>query len=115
VLGRADGPSSLAASLSMVAELLEGWVDAVAAYGFRWGIRSALVTALSYFLKLEAELEFLESGRNVALMEDQLELFGSRPQTCWHLTSFLLMSMTLLMVRGSSSGGSSRHCSFAFV
>jgi hypothetical protein len=31
VLGDVDGPSSLAASLSMVVELLKGWIDTVAA------------------------------------------------------------------------------------
>jgi hypothetical protein len=39
VLDWADGPSSLAVSLSMVVELLEGWVDATAANEVRWVIR----------------------------------------------------------------------------
>jgi hypothetical protein len=33
VLGSADGPSSLAASMSMAVELLEGWIKAVKANG----------------------------------------------------------------------------------
>jgi hypothetical protein len=37
VLGNADGPSSLAASLSMVAELLKGRIDTAAANGVHWG------------------------------------------------------------------------------
>jgi hypothetical protein len=37
VLGNADGPSSLVASLSMVVELLEGRIDTVATNGVCWG------------------------------------------------------------------------------
>jgi hypothetical protein len=37
VLGNVDGPSSLAASLSMVAELLEGRIDTMVANGVCWG------------------------------------------------------------------------------
>jgi hypothetical protein len=37
VLGNVEGSSSLAASLSMVAELLEGQVDTMVANGVRWG------------------------------------------------------------------------------
>jgi hypothetical protein len=47
VLDWADGPSSLVASLSTVAELLGGRVDAAAANGVHEGTRSALVTTLS--------------------------------------------------------------------
>jgi hypothetical protein len=47
MLDNADRPSSLAASLSMVVELLECWVDAVTANRVCWGTRSALVAALS--------------------------------------------------------------------
>jgi hypothetical protein len=67
------GPSSLAASLSTTTELLEGQVDAAAANGVYWGTRSALVTALSQFLELEAELELLGSGHNTTLTEDQVD------------------------------------------
>jgi hypothetical protein len=49
VLGRADGPSSLAASLSVVVELHEGRIDAAAANGVDWGSRSALVATVSHF------------------------------------------------------------------
>jgi hypothetical protein len=70
VLDRADGSSSLVASLSTVAELLKGRVKATAANGLPWGTRSALIAALSHFPEMEAELEFLRSGRNMALMED---------------------------------------------
>jgi hypothetical protein len=73
VLGRADGPSSHAASLSTVVELLEGQVDAVVTNGVRWGTRSVLVAALSHFLELDAKLELLRSGHNAALMEDQVD------------------------------------------
>jgi hypothetical protein len=73
VLGRADRPSSQVASLSTVAELLKAWVDAVVANRVHWGTRSLLVTALSYFLELDAKLELLGLGRNTALMEDQVD------------------------------------------
>jgi hypothetical protein len=69
MLDRANGPSSLVASLSAVAELLEDRVNAVAANGVRWG----LVATLSHFLKLEAELELLGSRCNMALTEDQVD------------------------------------------
>jgi hypothetical protein len=38
VLGNADGPSSLAASLSILAELLNGQIDTATAIGVHWGI-----------------------------------------------------------------------------
>jgi hypothetical protein len=71
VLDNIDGPSSLVASLSMVAELLKGRIDAVAANKVRWGTRSALVATLSPFLELKSELELLGSGHNANLIEDQ--------------------------------------------
>jgi hypothetical protein len=37
VLDNVDGLSSLAASLSTVVELLEGWINTAAANGVRWG------------------------------------------------------------------------------
>jgi hypothetical protein len=61
VLGGVDGPSSLAASLSMLAELLEGRIDFAATKGVRWGTRSVLVAALSHFPELKSELELLGS------------------------------------------------------
>jgi hypothetical protein len=64
VLDNIDGPSSLAVSLSMVAELLEGQIDATTANGVCWGTRSALVTALSHILEPKSELKLLGSGRN---------------------------------------------------
>jgi hypothetical protein len=75
VLHNVDGPSSLAASLSTVAELLEGRVDASAANGVRYGTRSALVTTLSHFLELEAGLELLGSKLNAVLTEEQVDVF----------------------------------------
>jgi hypothetical protein len=58
VLGDVDGPSSLVASLSMVAESFKGRIDTAAPYGVRWGTQSVLVAALSHF----PELELLGSG-----------------------------------------------------
>jgi hypothetical protein len=63
VLGDVDGPSSLAMSLSMVSEEVEGWTNIAAANGVRWGTRSALVTALSHFLELKSMLELLRCGK----------------------------------------------------
>jgi hypothetical protein len=75
VLDRADRLSSLAASLSMVVDLLEGRVDAAAANGVCCGTRATLVAVLSHFLELELEpeLELLESGCNMDQMEDQVD------------------------------------------
>jgi hypothetical protein len=73
VLDNADGASSLAASLSMVAELLEGQFDATATTEVRWGTRSTLVAALSHFPELETELELLGSTCNAVLMEDRVD------------------------------------------
>jgi hypothetical protein len=112
VLDNADEPSSLAASLSVAVELLEGWVDFMAANGVRWGTRSALVAALSHFSKLDTELELLESGRNTDLTEIRWMPCGpvcTRPRTRWCRTSFLRLLVALLMARGSSSGGSLGH------
>jgi hypothetical protein len=67
VLGNEDRLSSLAASLSMVAELFEGQIDTAAANGVQWGARSALVAALSQFMELKTDLELLGSRRNVDL------------------------------------------------
>jgi hypothetical protein len=57
VLDDVDRPSSLEASLSMPAELLEEWIDAMATKEVRWGTQSALVAALSHFQELKFELE----------------------------------------------------------
>jgi hypothetical protein len=73
VLGSADGPSSLAASMSTVVELLKGRIDAGAANGVCWGSRSALVAAVSHFLELKTELEVLGPGHNVDLTENEAD------------------------------------------
>jgi hypothetical protein len=69
VLGSADGLSSLAASMSMSVELLEGQIDVVAAKGFCCGSRSVLVAAVSHF----PQLEVLGSSRNADLTEDEAD------------------------------------------
>jgi hypothetical protein len=61
VLESANGPSSLAASLSSVAELLKDIIDAKTANGVCWGTRSALSTTLSHIPELGAELELVGS------------------------------------------------------
>jgi hypothetical protein len=57
VLDSTDGPSSLAASMSMAAELLEGQIEAATTNGVSWGSRSVLVTAVLHFPELKAKLE----------------------------------------------------------
>jgi hypothetical protein len=103
VLDRADGPSSLAASLSPTAELLEGHIDTMTTNRVHWGTRFALVAALLHFPELEAELELLRSVRNVDLMEDQWKPSGPKRawcQTHWCHTSFLQLPTALLMFQG---------------
>jgi hypothetical protein len=78
VLDDADGPSSLAASMSAVAEQLKSWIDGVAANGVHLGSHSALVAAMSHFLELDVDLEVLRSGHNVGLIEDEVDAFWSR-------------------------------------
>jgi hypothetical protein len=71
VLGSTDGPSSLATSMSVAAELLKGRIDAAAANGVHWGSSSTLVAAMSHFLELKTKLEVLWSGHNADLTEDK--------------------------------------------
>jgi hypothetical protein len=73
VLGDVDTPSSLAASLSMVAELLECRIDTMVTNGVHWGTRSALVVSLLHFLELKSEVELLRSEQNVDLTDDQAD------------------------------------------
>jgi hypothetical protein len=94
VLDNADGPSSLAASLSTVVELLEGQVNAAATNGVRYRTQSALVAALLHFLLLDAELELLMSERNADLTEDQVDAFWARVRaTSDSLASHVLPSI----------------------
>jgi hypothetical protein len=73
VLEQADGPSSLVAALSSVAELLKGHIDAAGANRACWGIRSVLATTLSNFSELGVELELLGFERSTYLIEDQVD------------------------------------------
>jgi hypothetical protein len=73
VLGDINGSSSLATSMSAVAERLKGRIDTAAANGVRWGSRSALVATMSHFLELDADLEVLRSGHSVGLIEDEVD------------------------------------------
>jgi hypothetical protein len=73
VLDNIDGPSSLSASLSIMAELLEVQIDATTANRVRRGTRSLLVASLSHFLELKSELELLGFGRNADLIEDHAD------------------------------------------
>jgi hypothetical protein len=73
VLNNTDAPSFLAASLSMVVELIEGRINTVASSGVRQGTQSVLVAALSHFPELNSELELLGSRCNADLREDQAD------------------------------------------
>jgi hypothetical protein len=98
VLDNIDGLSSLAASLSMVVELLDGQIDTTTTNGVCWGTRSTLVAAMSHFLELKSELQLLGSGCNVDLTEDQADALWTRVR---------MASDSL--ARGSSRGGSLCH------
>jgi hypothetical protein len=78
MLGDVDMSSSLATCMSVVAELLEVQIDAVAANGVRWGSCSALVAAVSDFLKLDIDLEVLRSGHNAGLKEGEVDALWFR-------------------------------------
>jgi hypothetical protein len=64
---------SLAMSLSLAAELLEGRIDATTVNGVRWGTQSSLATTLSHFPELGAKLGLLGSRYNAYLIEDQVD------------------------------------------
>jgi hypothetical protein len=67
VLGSTNRLSSLAMSMSVPVELLEGRIDAIAANGARWASHSALVAVVLHF----PELEVLGSRRSADLTEDE--------------------------------------------
>jgi hypothetical protein len=71
VLDSANESSSLAAYVSTVVELLEGWIDAATANNVCWWSRSAFVATVSHFPMLKSELELLGSGHNEGLTEDE--------------------------------------------
>jgi hypothetical protein len=73
MLGGPTGTPSLEASLSLVAELIEGYVNTMASNVIHYRTWSTLTAALSHFPNLETELELLGSGRNADLMESQLD------------------------------------------
>jgi hypothetical protein len=78
VLGNVDGSSLLATSMSVVAERLEGQIDAAATNGVRWGSCSALIAIVSHFPVLDVDLEVLGSGRNAGLTEGEEDALWSR-------------------------------------
>jgi hypothetical protein len=78
MLDSADGPFSLAASMSTSVELLEGWIDAMTANRVRWGSRSMLVAAVLHFPELKPELELLGSGHDADLTEDEVDALWTR-------------------------------------
>jgi hypothetical protein len=95
VLDRADGPSSLVASLSTATELLKGRVNVTTANGVRWGTRFALVVVLSHFPELETNLELLGTERNTDLMEDQMDALWTQVRSASDsLASHVLPSVT---------------------
>jgi hypothetical protein len=73
VLERADWMFSLGASLSSMAELLEGRIDAVVTNRVHWGTGLALAATLSHFPNLGTKLEVLGFEYNVDLMGDLID------------------------------------------
>jgi hypothetical protein len=78
VLKRCDEASTLAVVLSSTADLVKGYVNAVAANGVQWGVQLELTAILSNFPELEPELELLGSWYNADLMLGQLEAFWTQ-------------------------------------
>jgi hypothetical protein len=74
VLSDIGGSSLMVASMSALTEKLEGQIDAATANGVHWGSCSVLVAAVSHFPELDADLEVLESERNVGLTEDEVNV-----------------------------------------
>jgi hypothetical protein len=70
VMDNVGEPSSLAASLSTMVELLRDRIDTEVTSGVNCETQSALVAALSHLPELNSELELLVPGRNVDLMDD---------------------------------------------
>jgi hypothetical protein len=62
VLKGSNETSSLAASLSLTEDLIEGHVDFVAANGVHWGARLALITTLSHCPELSLSWSYLGLG-----------------------------------------------------
>jgi hypothetical protein len=81
VLDNADGPSSLATSISTTGELLKGRINATAAKGVCWGSHSVMVATVLHFAALRSELELLGSGRTTDLTEDQADALWTRVHT----------------------------------
>jgi hypothetical protein len=73
VLGHTGGLSVLAASLAEKTKKVENQINTAAAHGVRWGTRSALVAALSHFLKLEPDQELHGSGWDADLSDDRVD------------------------------------------
>jgi hypothetical protein len=73
VLGGADRRSSLAASFSMMAELLEDKIDAASANGACWGSHSMLVVVVLHLSELRTDLEVHRSRGNMDLTEDDAD------------------------------------------
>jgi hypothetical protein len=101
VLDGIDGPSYLAASLSMVVELLEGQVNTAATNGVHWGTRSVLIPTLSHFLLLKAKPELLESGCNANPTEDEADALWT--QVCTG-SNLLASSVPSSVARGPPDG-----------
>jgi hypothetical protein len=101
VLGGNDGLSSLAASVSTAAEVLDGRIDATTANMVRWGTHSALVATVSHFLELKTEVEVFGSGCNADLSEDEVDAFW----TWVRATVDLLVSYVPSSVAHNPPGG----------
>jgi hypothetical protein len=90
ILGDATESSSLVASLAIVAEEVEKWVNTTVTNVVQWGTQSALVAALSHFPELEPELELLGPGQDANLSDSQANAL-------WPLVSMASDSLAFLI------------------
>jgi hypothetical protein len=77
VQGSVNGLSSLATSMSAVAELLGNRIDAAATNGIRWGSRFVMVAVVSHFPELDTDLEVLGSRCSMGLTSDEVDALWS--------------------------------------
>jgi hypothetical protein len=81
VMGDVDRTALLATSMSAVAELHEGWIDAAVSNAVRWGSHLVLVITVSHFLELDTNQEVLGAGRNRGLTEGEADTLWSQVRT----------------------------------
>jgi hypothetical protein len=84
VLGGANGLSSLATFMYVVAELLGNWINAVVVNEVRWGSHSTLVAVMLHFPELDTDLVVLGFGRTAGLTDDAVDALWSHMRVAAH-------------------------------